>query len=83
MRIKGSGMIVIHSGEGCHGQYTEYAGAATARAITQKLRDERCNGDRWAHAYQHAYDLEDGYSVYYGLDRGAETQKIIAYRDID
>jgi len=66
-----------------HGQYTEYAGAATARAITEKLRDERCNGDRWAHAYQHAYDLEDGYSVYYGLDRGAETQKIIAYRDID
>ena len=42
--------IEIVSGEGEQGTVEEYDGARTERAICKKLKEEECDGDRWAYA---------------------------------
>lgn len=43
--------ILILSGEGYEGTYSEYTGKRTVRALKSRLTKERCGGDRWARAY--------------------------------
>ena len=40
--------IEILSGEGEDGQFEEYEGHRTVRAVRRALIAERCNGDRWS-----------------------------------
>ena len=64
--------IQVISGEGFIGQYKDYTGKRSGRAVLLKLAKERCNGDRWAkalmkidksafdYAYNTAVNLETG-----------------------
>lgn len=44
------GMIMIVSGEGEFGEFSKHTGKNTARSINAALRQESCDGDRWAYA---------------------------------
>lgn len=53
--------IFIFSGEGSTGSWEEYDGKRTTTALTYRLKEERCEGDRWANAY---YLASEDYGYY-------------------
>lgn len=46
------GLIFILSGEGEEGHFKHYTGGRAPTAIERALDDERCDGDRWASAFE-------------------------------
>lgn len=60
--------IIIVSGEGISGSYTEYKGKRTMRAINTYLKKERCNGDRWA--YAKVYSHNNGEPIFVDVHSG-------------
>jgi hypothetical protein len=49
--IREAEIIQIASGEGCEGTMEDYEGIRSIPAIRYALKQERCNGDRWATVY--------------------------------
>lgn len=51
--------IKIVSGEGEQGSVEFYDGQLTKRALLRRLREERCDGDRWAYVMVDGQQVED------------------------
>ena len=50
-RIAKGAFIKIVAGEGEVGTVKDYTGRRSLASVLKQLKAERCNGDRWAHAY--------------------------------
>lgn len=60
----------INSGEGECGTWERKV--ATERGILRILARERCNGDRWAHAFGDVYETADGVKAGVDVETGAQ-----------
>lgn len=65
--------IVIHLGFGMEGDFLNYTGARTAKAIKSYMTKER-GGGGWVNCYMYSHESDFG-SVYVGLD--SYDQRII------
>lgn len=63
--------IIILSGEGKEGTFEKYDGARTIKAIKIRLKEEKCNGDRWARIYIYNYTNDLG-DVYQDMETGEQ-----------
>ena len=63
--------IVIFSGECEEGIFEEYKRARTIKAIKARLKEEKCNGDRWATVYIYNYTNDLG-DVYQDMETGEQ-----------
>jgi hypothetical protein len=64
--------IVIASGEGEQGSYTEYKGKNTERALKAHLTKEKCHGDRWAKAYVFTGESNWLGNIFINIENGQE-----------
>ena len=64
--------IVILSGEGEIGTYEEYDGNRTVRAIKTRLKEERCDGDRWARVF--IYSHTNVGDIYTNMETGEQIE---------